>query len=86
MNAGQEPWERYGQALIRAMAEILDQANEETAPLLLETADYWLGVGLALSARRPEMAARLLQLIESNESNRAELEADAMAFSDEVLM
>jgi hypothetical protein len=64
---------------------VLGQANEDATSLLLETADYWLGVGLALSARQPEMAARLLRLIESNESNRTELETDAMAFSDSIL-
>jgi hypothetical protein len=85
MDADREPWERYGRALIGVMAEVLEQASEDPASLLLETADYWLGVGLALSARQPEMAARLLHLIESNESNRTELEADAMAFSDAIL-
>ena len=85
MDDDREPWQRYGRALIRAMSEVLDEVDQDVSSLLLETADYWLGMGLALGARQPDAAATLLRLIESNESNRAELEADALAFSGEVL-
>ena len=60
-------------------------APEDLHPHLLETADYWLSVGLAMGLRRPEDARRLLEVIESEDHDRTELEADAEAFSRDAL-
>jgi hypothetical protein len=53
--------------------------------VLMETADYWLSLGLAIGAERPEAATRLLHLIEAEEPERAELTADAQHFVAEAL-
>jgi hypothetical protein len=53
--------------------------------MLLETADYWLSLGLAIGTEQPEMASRLLHLIETEESERVELTVDAQHFVAEAL-
>ena len=78
-------WERYGRALHRAMAEVLDEIPEELRPHVLETADYWISVGLTIGLERPHQARRLLELIEAAESERATLAEDAAAFIEEAL-
>jgi hypothetical protein len=78
-------WETYGRAMLDSMAEVLTEAPETVHHLLLETADYWLAVGLALGTKAPDQAKRLLQLLESEEAERAELERDGAAFAIEVL-
>ncbi len=80
-------WQRYGGALIRAMAEVLRETPEESHPLLLETADYWLSLGLALGIARPNEARRLLDLLLSHDEqeSRAELEKDGVELCGEVL-
>jgi hypothetical protein len=83
--AADSEWERYGGALVRAMREVLVETPEDQHPVLLETADYWLSVGLAVSVQRPDDAARLLELIEAHEGNRAELAEDAAALCEEIL-
>jgi len=80
-----EEWRRYGEAIIGSMAEVLGEAHEEHHPVLLETADYWLSLGLAIALAHPENGRRLLHLIETEEPNRKELEADAESFLKEVL-
>ena len=74
-------WERYGRALHRAIAEVLEEAR----PLALETADYWISVGLTIGLERPHQARRLLELIEADEGERAALGEDAAAFVEEAL-
>lgn len=74
-------WERYGRALHRAIAEAL----EEVRPHALETADYWISVGLTIGLDRPHQARRLLELIEAEEGERAALGEDAAAFIEEAL-
>ena len=66
-----ETWERYGRALTGAMAEVLEEIPEETRAHALETADYWLSVGLVIGLERPSDAARLLELIESDAGEHA---------------
>ena len=78
-------WERYGRALVAAMSEVLDETDRGLHELLLETADYWLSVGLAIGVERSEDAARLLALIESHDDDHEELTLDAEAFSAEAL-
>ena len=80
-----DPWSRYGRTLTRAMAEVLDEVPEEVRPHVLETADYWIGVGLTIGLERPHQARRLLELIEAEESERAALAEDAAAFIEEAL-
>ncbi|MHB8685155.1 MAG: hypothetical protein ACYC9X_12620 [Dehalococcoidia bacterium] len=81
-----EGWERYGRAVIRSMQEVLAEAPEDVHALLLETADYWLSLGLAIGLRRPADAERLLALIHGGDAvERDELDADAAAFSAEAL-
>jgi hypothetical protein len=85
MPSNQEDWERYGRALHRAMAEVLQEFPEEARPNALETADYWISVGLTIGLERPHQARELLELIEAEEVERAALAEDAAAFLDEAL-
>jgi hypothetical protein len=78
-------WERYGRALHAAMAEVLAELPEETHPHALETADYWLSVGLTIGLEHPRQARRLLELVEAQEIERAELTDDAIDFLAEAL-
>jgi hypothetical protein len=78
-------WHRYGRALLHSMAEVRAETPENLHPVLLETADYWLSLGLAIGTARPEAATRLLQLIEREEPERAELSSDAEHFVAEAL-
>lgn len=78
-------WQRYGRALHRAMAEVLDEFPEEVRPHALETADYWISVGLTIGLERPHQARQLLELIEAEEAERAALAEDAAAFIEEAL-
>jgi hypothetical protein len=78
-------WERYGRALHAAMAEVLQELPEGVRPHALETADYWLSVGLAIGLEHPRRAQRLLELIEAEEIERAALTDDASDFLAEAL-
>jgi hypothetical protein len=85
MPSNQEDWERYGRALHRSMAEVLQEFPEEARPNALETADYWISFGLTIGLERPHQARQLLELIEAEEAERAALEDDAADFLDEAL-
>jgi hypothetical protein len=85
MEPATEEWRRYGEAIIESMADVLGDAHEQHHPVLLETADYWLSLGLTIALDHPEDGRRLLHLIETEEPNRTELEADAKTFIKEVL-
>jgi len=85
MAINQADWERYGRALHRSMAEVLEEFPEEVRPHALEMADYWISVGLAIGLERPSQARRLLELIEAEEAERAALAEGAAAFLDEAL-
>ncbi|MGC2191157.1 MAG: hypothetical protein WA751_02365 [Candidatus Dormiibacterota bacterium] len=78
-------WKQYGRALIHAMAEVTGEIPEEFHDLLLETADYWLSLGMTIGTQQPEQALRLLDLIETDTAEQKELAADAQAFSAEAL-
>jgi hypothetical protein len=77
--------DRYGRAMIATMVEVLDEVPEGAEAHLLETADYWLSLGLAIGLERPHQARRLLELIEVEEAERAALDDDAAAFAEEAL-
>ncbi len=85
MTTNGEAWSRYGKTLISAMAEVLDEVPEDVRPHVLETADYWIGVGLTIGLERPHQARRLLELIEAEEAERMALVEDAAAFIEEAL-
>ena len=55
----EDPWARYGRTLTQAMAEVLDEIPEELRSHVLETADYWISVGLTIGLERPLQARRL---------------------------
>jgi uncharacterized protein (DUF1810 family) len=78
-------WRRYGTALTGAMREVLDELPEESRTHALETADYWLSVGITLGLERPEQARDLLVTIEADEAERAALIEDAAAFAEDAL-
>jgi hypothetical protein len=80
-----EDRDRYGRTIIRAMDEVLDEVPEELRAHVLETADYWLSVGLTIGLERPHQARELLELIEVETAERAALIDDAAAFADEAL-
>jgi hypothetical protein len=77
-------WAQYGRALISSMSEVLAETPDETHANLLETADYWLSLGLVLGLRDPAQARQLLQVIEAHEAERGELERDANGLISEV--
>ena len=78
-------WDRYGRALLQSMQEVLSETPAELHSMLLETADYWLSLGLAIGATDVNAAQRLLTVIESEEPERAELADDAAQFVSEAL-
>jgi hypothetical protein len=79
-----EQWARYGRALIGSMSEVLGETPDDIHADLLETADYWLSVGLVLGLRQPVQARELLQVIEAHEAERGELERDAAGLIGDV--
>jgi hypothetical protein len=79
-----EQWARYGRALIASMSQVLEETPADIHANLLETADYWLSLGLALGLHDPDRARQLIQLIEQHEAERGELQRDAAALIDEV--
>ena len=79
-----EEWARYGRALIGSMSEVLGETPDDIHANLLETADYWLSVGLVLGLRQPARAQDLLQVIEAHEAERGELERDAAGLISDV--
>ena len=79
-----ERWARYGRALIGSMSEVLDETPEDIHANLLETADYWLSLGLVLGLREPAQARELLHVIEAHEAERGELERDASGLIGDV--
>ena len=85
MTTSEEAWNRYGKALTRAMAEVLEEVPEEVRPHVLETADYWISMGLTIGLERPHQARLLLELIEAEEIERAALAEDAASFVEEAL-
>jgi hypothetical protein len=85
MNASVDAqWERYGRALISSMSEVLSETPDHVHSNLLETADYWLSLGLVLGLREPDQAQRLLQVIEAYEAERGELARDATTLIGQV--
>jgi hypothetical protein len=66
------------------MSEVLNETPDELHANLLETADYWLSLGLVLGLRDPEKAGKLLMVIEAHEAERGELERDATGLIQEV--
>ncbi len=79
-----DQWARYGRALIASMSEVLGETPEDTHANLLETADYWLSLGLTLGLREPQQATDLLKVIEAHEPERGELARDASTLIGEV--
>jgi hypothetical protein len=73
-------WERYGKAVVATMADVLENVADDHHALLLETADYWLSLGLAIAVTEPDKGNELLSLIETEEGNRTELVADGEEF------
>jgi len=80
-----EQWARYGRALIGSMSEVLTEMPDETHANLLETADYWLSLGLVLGLRDPRQATQLLRVIEAHEADLGELERDATSLISQAL-
>lgn len=78
-------WRRYGQAVVDSMAEVRAETPDEVHPVLMETADYWLSLGLAIGIGHADQARQLLHLIEAEEPERAELTTDAQHFVAEAL-
>jgi hypothetical protein len=72
-----EAWSRYGAALIGTMREVLEEVDDRHRELLLEVADFWLALGVVIGLKRPDQAKRLLEVVESDAADRAELLTDA---------
>ena len=86
MQGDNQTWEHYARAVIGSMVEVLQEAHEDAHALMLETADYWLSLGLAIGLTQSEDGDRLLSLILAHENEaRAEIVQDADAFCREAL-
>lgn len=85
MDTTDDSWERYGRAMLQAMDAVLGETPADLHPLLLETADYWLSLGLAIGRSNPDAAGRLLDVIEAEEPERTELDDDAAQFAADAL-
>jgi hypothetical protein len=80
-------WDRYGRAVIGSMAEVLRQTEEASHAHMLETADYWLSLGLSIGLGKATDAERLLAVILAHDAEpRAEMEQDADEFCREALL
>jgi len=67
------------------MREVLAESPDDLHGLLLETADYWLSLGLSIGLRRPADAEFLLAVIQQDEiEDVGELDSDGAAFCAEV--
>jgi len=66
------------------MSEVLTETADDMHANLLETADYWLSLGLVLGLRQPAQARELLNVIEAHEAERGELERDATGLIGDV--
>ena len=66
------------------MSEVLQETPEEMHANLLETADYWLSLGLVLGLRDSGQATQLLDVIEAEHEERGQLDRDARALIGQV--
>lgn len=71
-------WDVYGRALVSSMSGVLAEVPEDHHPKFLETADFWLAVGLAAGLEQPSQARHLLALMEPDQEARAEISLDAV--------
>ena len=76
---------RYGRAVRRAMAGLLDELPENARPHAVEVANFWLALGIAIGLEHVNEAQLLLGMIEANEEKMADLSHDARAFLEEAL-
>jgi hypothetical protein len=83
--AADEAWQRYGRALIAAMGEVLQETDDSHRELVLEVADFWLGLGLVAGLEHAEKAKKLLAIVESHAAERTELLHDAEDLLAEAL-
>lgn len=81
----EEDWQRYGRAVITAMREVLEEVDERHREVLLETADFWLRVGLVTGLESADKAEVLLRLAGVDADERRELLADAEDLLDEAI-
>ena len=79
-----EGWDAYGRALLTSMSGVLAEVPEDHHPKFLETADFWLALGLATGLERPAQARRLLELMEPDAEARAEISLDAEELCKQV--
>jgi hypothetical protein len=54
-------WRRYATALLHSMEDVRSETAEDLHPVLMETADYWLSLGLAIGTEHPAMCVRALE-------------------------
>jgi len=80
-----DDWHRYGRALITAMREVLEEVEEAQRAVLLETADFWLRLGLVIGIEHVDEAKRLLDLSQEEVGERAELLTDAEEWLAEAI-
>ena len=66
------------------MSEVLQETPEGMHANLLETADYWLSLGLVLGLRDSGQAKHLLDIIEAEHEERGQLERDARGLIGQV--
>ena len=78
-------WDRSGRALLQGMQEVLAETPPELHARLLETAEYWLSLGRSIGSTDPGAAAQLLNVIEAEEPEQAELADDAAQFVSDAL-
>ena len=77
-------WDAYGRALLTSMSGVLAEVPEGHHAKFLETADFWLALGLATGLERPSEARRLLELMEPDVESRREISRDAEELCTQV--
>ena len=66
----------YARAIVTTMVEVLEETPDEQARAIpLETADYWLQVGMAFGLNYPVPARQLLSREEASEDFNPEQDA-----------
>ena len=79
-----EAGESYGRALITVMRDVLEAIDEGQREVLLETADFWLRLGLVIGVEHADDARQLLALSQAAADVDGELREDAADFLAET--
>jgi hypothetical protein len=77
--------ERYVEAIIDTLGDVVRERSVEEAAELLEIADFFFRLGVGVGTRRPDEAMKILSLAQVEKGESADLSAEADAFCRLVL-